>query len=100
MEYKTEKKGSNTILYVQGDIKTEVSAEFQDRLLQEIDQCDILLVDLSDVEYICSAGLRAFLACQRKVDETDGKELQILNVCDEVMDVFSDTGFDNVLTIR
>lgn len=99
MEYRVEQKQKSTILYVTGSIKTDIAPSFQERLLEEIGRTTNLLVDLAGVEYICSAGLRAFLAGQRLVDEND-KEMTLINVNDEVMDVFSETGFDSVLNIR
>jgi anti-sigma B factor antagonist len=58
-----------------------------------------LTLDFKDLEYVASAGLRVLLKAQKALDAKGGK-LIIRNVCEEVMNVFEITGFDNMLTIE
>jgi len=58
-----------------------------------------ITLDLKDVEYVSSAGLRILLALQQQVDAEKGK-LILINVCDEVMEVFEMTCFSEILTIE
>ena len=61
--------------------------------------CLALTLDFKDLEYVASAGLRVLLKAQKALDARNGKFI-IRNVCEEVMNVFEITGFDNILTIE
>jgi anti-anti-sigma factor len=54
-----------------------------------------LILDLSGLEYISSAGLRQIVAAHKKMKGA----LTIKNVSAEIMDVFAMTGFDKHLNI-
>lgn len=62
--------------------------------------CDVnkLVLDFKGVEYISSAGLRVVLNAQKKM-QTIG-EMKVINVCQEVMDIFEMTGFVDILNIE
>ena len=51
-----------------------------------------LLIDCSELEYISSSGLRLFLALRKEV-ATQGGTLQIMNLSDEILQIFRITGF-------
>ncbi|MBR5509055.1 MAG: STAS domain-containing protein [Lachnospiraceae bacterium] len=100
MNYQTGEENGYTVLFVRGDLKTAEASGFEQRILEEVEENDKLILDLQDVGYICSAGLRALLAGQQKVDDLDDGDLIVRNVCREVLSVFKSTGFVNVLTIE
>ena len=54
-----------------------------------------LTIDMKELEYISSAGLRQIVAAHKKMD---GK-LTVKNVSPEIMDVFNMTGFRKRLNI-
>ena len=60
--------------------------------------CDID-VDLADVSYIASAGLRVLVAAD-KLAAKRGGVLRLLHPCDEVMEVFEMTGLSEVFAIE
>ena len=55
----------------------------------------VLVFDAKELEYISSAGLRMFLSLRKKV-----KDLVIINTASQVYDIFSVTGFTEVLTVK
>ena len=57
-----------------------------------------LVLDMTDVEYISSAGLRVLLAAQKKMSKIG--TLKLIGVCDAVMEVFEMTGFADILVIE
>ena len=57
-----------------------------------------LVIDLKQLEYISSAGLRELLFAQKNIKE-NGK-MVIRNVNEEIMEVFDITGFADILTIE
>ena len=67
-------------------------------LKQEIGERKSLDLDLQDLEYISSAGLRVILSAQKVMNRQGNMVLR--NVREEVMDVFEITGFVDILTIQ
>ena len=55
-------------------------------------------IDCSELEYISSSGLRLFLTLQKSVNARGGK-LVILNMRDQIKDIFNMTGFSLIMTI-
>jgi len=56
-----------------------------------------LIIDMKDLEYISSAGLRVLLAFQKLM--INGKMI-LKNVCPDVLEVLEITGFADILTIE
>ena len=57
------------------------------------------LLDLSELEYVASAGLRVFLAFAKIVQRGKGR-LAFCGLRDEVRQVFEMTGFTDILSIH
>ena len=70
--------------------------EIKNSLTDEIKE---LTIDLEQLDYISSAGLRVLLFAQKTVNSFDGKML-VKNVKPEIMEVFEITGFTDILTIE
>ena len=56
-------------------------------------------LDCTELEYICSLGLRGLLKL-KKESAAKGGTLELLNVQPDVMNILRMTGFDKLLTIR
>ena len=95
---KPNQDGQVTFL-LEGRLDTITSSQLQAELAPVVDaaQGDIVL-DLSSLAYISSAGLRVLLAAQKGV-LAKGISMTIRNVCPEVMEVFDMTGFTEILNI-
>ena len=95
---KTNQDGQVTFL-LEGRLDTITSSQLPAELAPVVDaaQGDIVL-DLSSLAYISSAGLRVLLAAQKGV-LAKGISMTIRNVCPEVMEVFDMTGFTEILNI-
>lgn len=101
METNIVKNGDKqTILKVAGELRTSVAKDFEQNLLGALAKYPNLIVDMAEVPYISSAGLRALLAAQQYVDSQAGRQFVLIHVGEEVMSVFKTTGFVNVLTIK
>lgn len=53
-----------------------------------------VVMDASDMQYICSAGLRIILNIRKKVPDTE-----VINTSSVVYDIFKTTGFNIVLKV-
>ena len=60
---------------------------------------DLVSMQMKDLEYISSAGLRALLAIKKDL-ASKNKQLEICNLNDICLEVFKVTGFLNVLTVK
>ena len=95
----TVNHGSEMVVKITGRIDTVTSAELDARLKQETVEENKVILDFSAVEYISSAGLRLLLSLKNGLSEK-GKELEIHNINAVVKEVFSVTGFKNMLTLK
>ena len=81
-----------------GRLDSTTAPELEEAVKESIDGIKGLCFDLSDLEYISSAGLRVLLLSQKIMSQQG--ELKVINVKDEVMEIFEVTGFSEILTIE
>lgn len=98
MNINVSKKEKNLSIILQGRLDTTTAPQLEASLKQNVGDCEILIMDFKQLEYISSAGLRVLLAAQ-KVMNKQGKMI-IKNVNDTIMEVFEITGFIDILTIE
>ena len=88
-----------TILMPQGRLDAAGVRPFEIELAEHLAADRIhLLVDMSQVAYVSSVGLRMFLTTMRKARHQGGA-LKLCNLNERVMAVFKLAGFDRVLSI-
>jgi len=85
-------------LVLEGRLDTNTSPQLEAEIKGDINSITLLDIDLSDLAYISSAGLRVLLSAQ-KIMNRQG-EMIIRNVNDDIMDVFEVTGFVDILNIE
>jgi anti-sigma B factor antagonist len=83
-------------LKVEGRLDT-ITAPDLDKRINELDAKEIVL-DLENLEYISSAGLRVLLSTHKKFVKLNG--MKVTNVKSEVMEIFEMTGFADILDIE
>ena len=86
-------------LVVVGRVDTLVCDELKDELIKATMTSKKIIVDMSQVEFISSAGLRALFVGQ-KAAAAKNEDLIIVNAGPYVREVFNVTGFDTILDIR
>jgi len=86
------------IVMVKGRIDTVTSPELEKEVVLNLDGVKTLTFDFSEVEYISSAGLRVILAAS-KVMAKQGY-MNLINVPQDIKDIFEMTGFSEVLNIE
>ena len=98
MDFVKTADGSGLTVSLAGDLDSLNAPELEDRLKAELDGLKELIFDLAALEYVSSAGLRVFLSMQKTMKAQGNME--IVNVNDEVMDIFKVTGFVKLLNIK
>lgn len=84
-------------LALEGRIDTTTAPDFEAEI-RNLEGVEELVLDFGGVEYISSAGLRVVLEAQKLMNK-QGK-MCLINVNDDVMDVFDITGFIDILDIK
>ena len=98
MTIEIKKSAAETILEIAGRIDTITAPALDKTIHEAIGDTRNLILNMKSVEYISSAGLRVLLGAQKKMQKIGS--MKLVNVCEEVMDVFEMTGFADILVIE
>ena len=96
MEIKTNTEGSTLTISVSGRVDTVTAPELEAGL--KFGDATKVVIDLADVPYMSSAGLRLMLTAHKTMMAKGGK-FQIAGVQPSVKEVFDITGFSDILNI-
>jgi anti-sigma B factor antagonist len=92
MDINIEKNGNVTIIELNGDLNANATAKIQDQVLSATPPNSKVLLDMSNVKYMSSAGLRFLLLLSRQLGGQVGN-IVLAGLREEVEDVMSITGF-------
>ena len=81
-----------------GRLDTTTAPDLEKELKAARDGIASLVIDMTALEYISSAGLRVLLSAQ-KVMNKQGK-MTVKHVNETIMEIFEVTGFSDILTIE
>ncbi len=99
MEITEERRENILILRVIGRLDSSTSKTMEERLLSVIDSGEgRLVIELSQLDYISSAGLRVFLLAAKRMGNTNGRMI-LCSLKDAVKQVFDIAGFSSFLTL-
>ena len=87
------------LLIIEGRMDTITSQELEKEINDELGNFESLTLDLNDLKYISSAGLRVLIVTQKKLD-SDNIPFTIINVNGTVREIFEMSGFDKIFTIK
>lgn len=87
------------LLIIEGRMDTITSQELEKEINDELGNFESLTLDLNDLKYISSAGLRVLIVTQKKLD-SDNIPFTIINVNGNVREIFEMSGFDKIFTIK
>ena len=96
MNLKKNSNGSKLTITVSGRVDTSTAPELQEYVNSSLDGVSELVFDFKEVNYVSSAGLRVLLSLHKLMMPKGG--MKLINVNEEVCDVFEVTGFDEILT--
>ena len=98
MNIEMKRSAQEMIIVVEGRLDTITAPTLDNTINENIQEVETLILDFSGLEYISSAGLRVLLSTQKKMQKRG--VMKVINVCEEIMDVFEMTGFADILTIE
>jgi anti-sigma B factor antagonist len=98
MTIEIKKNAAETIIRIVGRLDTITAPALDKAINEDIGDTRNLILDMKSLEYISSAGLRVLLGAQKKMQKIGS--MKVVNVCEEVMEVFEMTGFADILVIE
>lgn len=92
------KNGTSLLITVSGRIDPTTAPEFEKAVMGNLDGVKDFVLDLKDVPYTSSAGLRTLLLAQKKMMKQGSMTLK--NVQSSVLEVLKVTGYIKFLNIQ
>lgn len=90
--------GTTLTIKLIGRLDTTTSPQLEEEIAASIGDVQKLVLDLGQLEYISSAGLRVLLKSQKLMGRT--RRMTLVNVSETIKEVFELTGFMDYLTIE
>jgi anti-anti-sigma factor len=97
MKLTRKNDGDDCYFTASGRVTSDNADMFSDRMMAACDPCGKIRLDLSDVEYMSSAGLRVLLSVFKKKGAED---FAICGVSDYLRDTLEMVGYDQILNIE
>lgn len=91
-------ENNTIILAVEGRIDTTTAPQLEAEVKSSAESAECIVIDFSNVEYISSAGLRVLLSGHKLMNAKGG--LKLINVSEDIMEIFDVTGFTDILNIE
>ncbi len=97
--FHVEKKseGNSVTLVLSGRLDTSTASGLEEEVKTGLEGTEDLVFDLTELDYISSAGLRVLLSALKKMQKQGS--MKITNPNESVMEIFEVTGFSDVMTI-
>lgn len=99
MEISEDRKADAVVLALSGKLDATTAKTFEKKILSQIESGERrFVINLAQLDYISSAGLRVFLLAAKRLNSANGKIL-LSSLQDSVREVFDITGFSSVFCI-
>ena len=98
MTIEIKRNADETTIKLAGRLDTTTAPALDKTINEDITGTKNLVLDVKELEYISSAGLRVLLSAQKKMQKIGS--MKVTNVREEVMEVFEMTGFADILVIE
>ncbi|MBR6707720.1 MAG: STAS domain-containing protein [Clostridia bacterium] len=99
MDIKVRTEGARLTIALDGELNTPAAPRFEAAYEQNKSGMNEIVIDMENLVYITSAGLRVLLDIYQEMEETGGT-LTVRGVSGDIMDVFEVTGFSSFLHIE
>ena len=98
MTIEIKRNADETVIKLVGRLDTTTAPALDKTINEDVADAKNLVLDVEELEYISSAGLRVFLSAQKKMQKCGS--MKVVKVREEVMEVFEMTGFADILVIE
>ena len=98
MTITTDKNGNALTLALEGRLDTTTAPELDEVMKTSLEGITDLTIDLENLEYLSSAGLRVLLSAQKTMNKQG--TMVVRNANETIMEIFEVTGFSDILTIQ
>ncbi len=100
MAVNSERQNGTLIARVDGRVDGSNAREFQTALESSIDSGDrIVVLDLEQLSYISSAGLRVILMVAKTL-QRQGAKFAVCSLSTSIREVFEISGFDRIISVN
>ena len=91
-------QNGTAIFALEGRLDTITAPELETEIKNALPGLTNLTLDLANLDYVSSAGLRVFLSAYKAM-KAQG-EMKVCNIKEDVMEVFEMTGLSDILTVE
>jgi anti-sigma B factor antagonist len=99
MEITEQKSAGVVTLRLSGKLDTTTARAFEEKILGRIESGERhVVIDLSQLDYISSAGLRVIIVAGKRLSAANGK-MVLCSLKDPVREVFDIAGFSSIFSI-
>ena len=91
-------EGKKLTVALEGRLDTGTAPQLESELKTSVGGVEELVLDLKDLAYMSSAGLRVLLAAQKVINRQGS--MKVVNVNETIAEIFEITGFNEILTIE
>ena len=81
-----------TVIEAEGSIDSKTAGDFERGAMGPIQGQNAVILDISKVDFLSSAGLRVLLMIYRQIKSRNGKVV-LLGASEEIQDIMANTGF-------
>ena len=91
-------ENNKLVIALEGRLDTTTSPMLETELKNSLEEVTELVLDFEKLEYISSAGLRVLLSAQKTMNNQGS--MKVINVNENIMEIFEVTGFSDILTFE
>ena len=91
-------ENGKAVFALNGRLDTTTAPELDNELKSSLDGVTALILDMKELDYVSSAGLRVLLSAQKIMNKQG--EMKIIHVNATIMEIFEVTGFSDILDIE
>ena len=99
MKAEFQKNGTTLSVKPEGRMDAATSPELESLIRAQMEGMTEVIMDLENVEYLSSGGLRILLSLTQDMEEKDGR-LKVIHGNRNIMEVFEISHFTDLLTIE
>ena len=98
MKITKETENGVMTVFLTGKLDTGTSPRAESEIFADLDSADRLILDMKELAYLSSAGLRLLLKLQKTMKEKAGMTVRNANA--DITEIFDMTGFTSILDIE